>query len=209
VVFLPTYAVMEYLIFPSFGYLACIGLIVLFAIVLCSLYRLLKLNGKGLLLSLFTLLYPAIFIICMAMANDLDKGFTAMLLIFVISPCTDTFAYLVGSLIGGKKMCPKLSPKKTWSGGIGGLLGGVVGSLLAYLIFPVEVNFFSPILLFIIVGVFASVLTQVGDLFESFIKRKAGIKDMGNIMPGHGGVLDRIDGTMFASVLIFIVFALV
>ena len=145
----------------------------------------------------------------MAMANDLDKGFTAMLLIFVISPCTDTFAYLVGSLIGGKKMCPKLSPKKTWSGGIGGLLGGVVGSLLAYLIFPVEVNFFSPILLFIIVGVFASVLTQVGDLFESFIKRKAGIKDMGNIMPGHGGVLDRIDGTMFASVLIFIVFALV
>jgi len=206
---LPTYAVMEYLIFPSFGYLACIGLIVLFAIVLCSLYRLLKLNGKGLLLSLFTLLYPAIFIICMAMANDLDKGFTAMLLIFVISPCTDTFAYLVGSLIGGKKMCPKLSPKKTWSGGIGGLLGGVVGSLLAYLIFPEEVNFFSPILLFIIVGVFASVLTQVGDLFESFIKRKAGIKDMGNIMPGHGGVLDRIDGTMFASVLIFIVFALV
>ena len=72
-----------------------------------------------------------------------------------------------------------------------------------------EINFFSPLLLFVIVGFAAAILTQAGDLFESYIKRKAGIKDMGKIMPGHGGIMDRIDGISFASVAVFITFALV
>ena len=72
-----------------------------------------------------------------------------------------------------------------------------------------KVNFFSPVLLFILIGFFASIFTLFGDLFESFLKRKVGIKDMGKIMPGHGGVLDRIDGTLFAMVLIYLVFLFV
>ena len=207
--FVPTYAVVEYWLMPSFGWLFALALIVLFALIFVCCVKVLNLDKKGLLISLFTLIYPALFILAMVVGNDLSLGFTVMLLTFVISPCTDTFAYLVGSLIGGKKLCPKLSPKKTISGAIGGLVGGIVGSILAYIIFQPQVNFFSPILLFVLVGIGASVLTQVGDLFESYIKRKVGIKDMGKIMPGHGGVLDRIDGTLFASAFLCIVFALV
>jgi phosphatidate cytidylyltransferase len=145
----------------------------------------------------------------MLLSNDLENGFIALLMAFVVSPCSDTFAYLVGSLIGGKKLCPKLSPKKTWSGAIGGTIGGVVSGVIVYLIFKPTVNFFSPVLLFVLVGLLASIANLFGDLFESFIKRRVGIKDMGKIMPGHGGVLDRIDGTMFAIVIIYIVFLLV
>ena len=81
--------------------------------------------------------------------------------------------------------------------------------MIVYLIFKPTVNFFSPVLLFVLVGLLASIANLFGDLFESFIKRRVGIKDMGKIMPGHGGVLDRIDGTMFAIVIIYIVFLLV
>ena len=108
-----------------------------------------------------------------------------------------------------KKLCPNLSPKKTVAGAIGGLIGGALGSLILYFIFRPEYNFFSPILLFIIVGLVASFLTEAGDLFESLIKRKVGIKDMGKIMPGHGGVMDRIDGMVFASPVIMLIFLLV
>ena len=159
--------------------------------------------------SVLPILYPALFLLTMLLANDLENGFIALLMAFVVSPCSDTFAYLVGSLIGGKKLCPKLSPKKTWSGAIGGTIGGVVSGVIVYLIFKPTVNFFSPVLLFVLVGLLASIANLFGDLFESFIKRRVGIKDMGKIMPGHGGVLDRIDGTMFAIVIIYIVFLLV
>ena len=146
----------------------------------------------------------------MLLCNDLgqDKGFIALLLPFVTSALSDTFAYFTGSLIGGKKLCPKLSPKKTWAGAIGGAFGGIVGALLVFFIFRnrIIVNFPIPVLLFIFIGIVASVLTIIGDLFESSIKRKVGIKDMGNILPGHGGVLDRIDSTMFVSLFVCIVF---
>lgn len=92
---------------------------------------------------------------------------------------------------------------------IGGTLGGIISGLIVYFIFTPSVNFFSPVLLFILVGLIASVANLFGDLFESFIKRRVGIKDMGKIMPGHGGVLDRIDGTMFAMAVIYIIFLLV
>ena len=157
--------------------------------------------------------YPAVFVISALFANDLgqDEGFIVLLLPFVVSALSDTFAFFTGSLIGGKKLCPKLSPKKTWSGALGGTVGGEVGALVIYFVFKakITVNFFSPVVLFIAFGVIASVLTIIGDLFESFIKRKVGIKDMGNILPGHGGVLDRIDGTSFVQVFSYLVFLLV
>ena len=112
----------------------------------------------------------------------------------------------MGSKVGGKKLCPKLSPKKTWSGAIGGTIGGIIASVVVYLIFKPTVNFFSPILMFVLIGLFASIVNIFGDLFESFIKRKVGIKDMGKIMPGHGGVLDRIDGTSFVFAFMYLVF---
>ena len=179
-------------------------------IIITSVYALIvRTDRKTFLASLLPFIYPALFLLTMLLANDmLDYGFIALLLAFVISPLSDTFAYLVGSSVGGSKLCPKLSPKKTWSGAIGGLIGGAVGSIIVYFIFRPEINFFSPVLLFILIGLVASVVNIIGDLFESYIKRKAGVKDSGKIIPGHGGILDRIDGTMFTMVFIYIVFLL-
>lgn len=136
-----------------------------------------------------------------------------IVLIFAITMLSDTFAYLVGRTFKGPKVCPKISPNKTWSGCIGGLIGGVVGALSIWGI--LHVNAFSSILVtlninvwvFIIIGIIGSAISQVGDFYESFLKRRAGIKDSGNLFPGHGGMLDRIDALMFNT--LFITFFLI
>lgn len=209
IIFPILYCLFEYVLFKGFGYFIAIDVMLLFVIITAITCLIKGETVKTFIVSALPFLYPAVFILTMMLANDLNKGFIAMLLIFAISPLADVFAYLVGSTLKGPKFCPKLSPKKTWSGMIGGIIGGIIGSLVVYFIFRPEVNFFSPVLLFVIIGIFGAILTEAGDLFESFIKRKVGIKDMGKIMPGHGGVMDRIDGMSFCSAFILLIFALV
>ena len=214
ILFIPFYCLVEHLIAPSLGAISALALSGVM-IIAFSIYAIIKRANKiQYVTSILGFIYPALLLLTMALANDnvrfgVDYGFISMLLIFVVAPCADVFAYLVGSLLKGPKLCPKLSPKKTISGAIGGIIGGVVGAIALYFILNPIINFFSPILYFIIIGIVASVLTEVGDLFESFIKRKAGIKDSGKIMPGHGGVLDRVDGMMFASAFIYLMFAII
>lgn len=207
--FVPAYMVGQYWIFTGIGGFACL-LLAIFMLFLVTLYSLIKdQEMTNYWWSCLLFVYPALLLLTMLLANEIELGFIALLLAFAISPCSDTFAYLVGSLFKGKKLCPKLSPKKTWSGAIGGTIGGVVASIVVYLIFKPEVAFSSPLVLFAVIGLVASILNICGDLFESYIKRKVDIKDMGKIMPGHGGVLDRIDGTMFVIVFLYIVFLFV
>ena len=143
------------------------------------------------------------------------EGFIGLLLVFVISALTDTFAYLVGMTYGKirkgnvKKLCPKLSPNKTVAGAIGGLIGGAIGSVAIYFIFGGALNLELGWLIFIAIGIVMAIATEVGDLLESLIKRRAGIKDMGKIMPGHGGVLDRIDGILLASLVACLAFLII
>ena len=209
VLFVPCFLLGQY-VFNNLGYLLAITLFMVMALATC-IYSLVKgFSVKKFLWTALVFFYPAMLLLAMLLANDLgNNGFIVLILAFVISPASDVFAYLVGSMIGGKKLCPNLSPKKTWSGAIGGTIGGVVASLAVYFIFLPKVNFFSPILLFAVVGLVASIINIFGDLFESFIKRKVGIKDMGKIMPGHGGVLDRIDGTMPVTLFLYLVFLFV
>ena len=212
--FTPVYFVADQFLFEGKGWLFALNFAALSLLVLAVRCLIEKTDMQTFAVSALPLAYPSLLALTMLLSNALPepKGFLALLTLFVISPCSDTMAFLTGSLIGGKKLCPRLSPKKTWSGAVGGVVGGAIGSLLVYFVFKndaLTLDFFSPALLFVLVGLFASILTEIGDLFESFVKRRCGIKDMGNIMPGHGGIMDRIDGMLFASVLIYIVFLLV
>ncbi|HYN46778.1 MAG TPA: phosphatidate cytidylyltransferase [Allosphingosinicella sp.] len=112
--------------------------------------------------------------------------------VFVVTWATDIFAYFAGRAIGGRKLAPAISPNKTWAGLIGGVLGAAVFGWLTATWFEMEP-------FFLWMGGPMAVAAQAGDLFESWLKRRAGIKDSGSLLPGHGGVLDRLDGLLAVS----------
>jgi phosphatidate cytidylyltransferase len=132
--------------------------------------------------------------------GDRAWGLTALLFLFANVWATDIFAYFCGRTIGGPLLWREVSPKKTWSGAIGGLLGGVAAS--------VAVAYASGIGRLGIVGVMAlvlSVLAQAGDLFESAVKRRFGAKDSSHLIPGHGGLMDRLDGFLVAALAALVI----
>lgn len=173
--------------------------------------------------SLFSAVYPALLLCLLVLTNHATGGARLarfaldsrimILFIFVVSPCADSIAYVFGRYMKGKfpkKMAPKLSPNKTIIGGIGGLVGGMLGAVALYFIYNACVGSYDKMAIllptYIGIGLVAAVATAFGDLVESSIKRKVGLKDMGNIMPGHGGALDRLDGTLFATVVVYVAF---
>ena len=210
-ILLPLYALFEYLIAGVSGWLIAIDLMLVSALIIVIIALIKGADFKTGLVSVLPVFYPSLLMLSMAVINDLGytEGFIALLLVFVISPCSDVMAFFVGSALKGPKLCPKLSPKKTWSGAIGGTLGGMLGALLVWLVFRFDFGTNLAWLIYLAIGLVGSVCTIIGDLIESLIKRKTGIKDMGNIMPGHGGIMDRIDGISLASVLIMTIFLIV
>lgn len=129
------------------------------------------------------------------------KYFLFVLLIPILN---DVFAHLIGTLFGKHKMSV-ISPNKTWEGSLGGLAFGVLGSFIYYLIvINSEINW----LILIIITLFLSIMSQLGDLFFSQIKRYYKIKDLGNLIPGHGGILDRLDSLIFTIITFTFLFAL-
>lgn len=136
--------------------------------------------------------------------RDLHNGDLLVWYIFIISWLTDTFAYFVGKYFGKNKLCPLISPNKTIEGAIGGLLGSLIGCSAFTLIFVERLGF--NIIFIILLSVFGSIVAQTGDLFASSVKRNCQIKDYGNIIPGHGGILDRFDSILFVAPYIYFVF---
>ncbi len=128
----------------------------------------------------------------------LYKGFgmESMVWLVIIVALTDTAAYFTGRAIGKRPFC-SISPKKTWEG----VAGGVVAATIAGTFYGVE--FVSP-LLAVVISLIVSFSSVFGDLFESYLKRRAGVKDSGTVLPGHGGVLDRLDGYLFAGVMMVV-----
>ncbi len=131
----------------------------------------------------------------MLLRSDTAYGLSAMLLLFAIVWSTDVFAYCAGRAIGGPKLAPRVSPKKTWSGAIAGTVG-------ATLVAVVVANFLGPFDkgTIAIIALLLSIMAQFGDLFESWIKRQFGAKDASHLIPGHGGAMDRLDGFWAAAV---------
>lgn len=127
---------------------------------------------------------------------DVQFGFPAILLVFAVVWASDILGYFVGRAIGGPKLWVRVSPKKTWSGAIGSLTGAVVASFGVAI---AVVGASSPVAL-AVVGGLLSIVSQAGDLFESAVKRRFDVKDSSQIIPGHGGLMDRLDG--FIAVVI-------
>ncbi len=178
-------------------------------------------------LSFLAAVYPTIFLSMLVVANHAQApadylagfGFDSRLLIlfiFVLVPAVDAFAYLFGKLLKGifpQKLAPVLSPNKTIVGCVGGLIGGLAVATGIYFLYNWLAGSFEQMYLwlpvYLLIGFAASIATMLGDLVESCIKRKLHIKDMGDIMPGHGGILDRLDSTLYATVAVYSIYALI
>jgi phosphatidate cytidylyltransferase len=136
-----------------------------------------------------------VFVAPVLLRGDAQFGFVVMIFLFAVVWSTDTLGYVVGRVAGGPKLWPAVSPKKTWSGAIGGTLGAVIAGVLiaqinALTIWPVA-----------LLAAVMSIAAQAGDLFESAIKRRFNAKDASHIIPGHGGVMDRLDGFVVAALV--------
>ena len=128
-------------------------------------------------------------------SSEGDQGLVLLAFLFLVVWATDILAYFVGRKVGGPKLMPAISPKKT----ISGALGGVAGAIVVAIAFALLLDDFS-LPGSVALAIVLSVVSQCGDLFESWIKRRYRVKDSSNLIPGHGGFMDRVDGLVFAAV---------
>lgn len=146
----------------------------------------------------FGVIYIAVPSICLVWLRGMPEGLWWVITLFAVTWAADIAAFLVGSALKGPKLWPRFSPNKTWSGFLGGLvaaaLAGALISLTGGLRFGVAAG--------ALIGFLGGLATMAGDLWESMLKRRFGVKDSGDLIPGHGGLLDRVDGLMFAVMVL-------
>lgn len=210
-------------IYPLWYFLGYKGILIALSLSICLALAVFTFKAemelKDLLATIFSLIYPmALVSLAFALSREFPCGGTFAISFAIFLPVfSDTFAYLVGSTLGKRKLCPSISPKKTVAGAIGGLVGSVLCAVTFFLLFdlyaviPVGYVTFSDsvavrAVVFVVLGIVGGVLAEIGDLAASRIKRTMNIKDFGNIFPGHGGVLDRLDSIMFTLVMLFTAF---
>lgn len=176
-----------------------------------------KLHLNDFLVTLLIMAYP-LMPIALSLFMTTSYGMLPFLIAIGASMCADTFAYYLGTLFKGPKIFPKISPKKTWSGSICGIFGGILGSILVYLLFelanlPVNDSFrftqelTHPILFYILIGAAIGVVSEIGDLAASRLKRELQIKDFSKAFGSHGGIMDRLDSIIFGIIFVAIVMA--
>ena len=201
----------------------------MFALVIGILLGLIVIILKGkvafdsMVSTVFPMLYPGLFFSLIIPLQDLDTRLAstlALILTFFIASVNDTFALLVGIRFGKHKLSPEISPKKTWEGSIAGIVSSILFAILvpyfAWKIAPLYPSMIAqfrqtawpPRWCFGLLGAVAGMLSQFGDLVASLVKRHCGIKDFGSIFPGHGGMLDRMDGILFCGVACYVFFKL-
>ena len=191
----------------------------LYALMICVTAGLISviLKGQpdfdGIVATVFPILYPGMFYFCfMRLQNLRGRGIVelALVLTILLPSMNDTFALFVGRAMGKRKLIPGISPNKTVAGAVAGIVASVVFAVAAGLLFPLIDRAVSgaegaaelfPIWGFALFGLISGFVSQMGDLMASLVKRYCGIKDYGNLFPGHGGMMDRMDAILFNSVL--------
>lgn len=186
------------------GFLLPTSIAILFLQVILSN---MKTTINDIAVTFFGICYISVFLMFVPLLNGLENGKLLIWYIFTTAWGTDIFAYLIGKTIGKHKFS-KISPNKSIEGCIGGVIGSVVLSILCTVIFN---NFFGmnfSYVYIILISVVLSIIGQIGDFAASSIKRYVGIKDFGNLIPGHGGMLDRIDSVIFIAPFAFMLLGL-
>lgn len=163
-----------------------------------------RLEPNDIVYQIFSLLYVALPLGLVIQMYSLTSGSLLIWLIFVISTSTDSTAYFVGMKYGKRRLAPAISPKKSVEGAIGGFVGSVVFSILFGVVLSTGFQLHLPLWQYALVGMVGSVFGQFGDLSASLIKRKFNKKDYGNLIPGHGGILDRIDSILFIIPVVYL-----
>ncbi len=159
-------------------------------------------------LPLLTVLLPGLCLVAMSLVDQKAVEVVLLSLTFAVPLVGDTAALFVGSAVGGPKLCPPVSPKKTVAGSLGGLAGSLLAALIVWGISLLTCNAATLAKLpswwtYLLLGLLGGAAGQLGDLFASLVKRHSNIKDFSNLFPGHGGMLDRLDSVLFMAVLMY------
>lgn len=181
--------------FESYGLMTVLVSLILIMFVYVFTYP--KYNAHQIMSAFFGVVYVAVMLSFILLTRNLPDGKFIVWLIFLCSWGCDTCAYCVGMLIGKHKMAPVLSPKKSVEGGI----GGVAGAALLGVIYAAAIQ--GPMVEYAVICGIGALISMVGDLAASAIKRNQGIKDYGKLIPGHGGILDRFDSVIFTAPVIY------
>lgn len=168
-----------------------------------------KYNAEQVMSNFFSFVYAPVMLSFIYLTRNLNHGIYLVWLVFISSWVCDTCAYLVGISIGKKKIFPVLSPKKSLEGCIGGVLGaGLIGGLYGYFLLEKVIADQNVTWIIVLISMVGSVMSQVGDLAASAIKRNHEIKDYGKLIPGHGGIMDRFDSVIVTAPMIYFMAAL-
>ena len=175
-------------------YLVCAGFAFAFIVFVASMFNTGTVTYASAASHVATVLYVVCGFLAIIGLRYVEMGQYLFYLLFIGAWCAESFAYFVGVAIGKHKLIPKVSPKKTVEGAIGGILGAVIGfvvygACLSYFVEGLQVNYVG----MAVSAVGIAIVSQLGDLVTSFIKREQGIKDYGKVLPGHGGIMDRFD----------------
>ena len=191
-----------------------ISMIFVFAIFAVYIFNHNKLNVDKLIFMIGSCGFVSFPMCCIIFLKDLDARFGVVYMIIALCSAwlADSGAYFVGTFLGKHKLCPEISPKKTVEGFIGGILSNGILLCLICLVYskfiaPTECNITVNYLSTFIMGIVTGVIGTVGDLTASLVKRQCGIKDFGNIMPGHGGLFDRFDSVLFVVPFVYLYIA--
>ena len=179
-------------------------ILLLMALMFVYVFSFPKFTANQIMETYFSLIYAPVMLSFIFLTRELEHGVYLVWMIFISSWISDTCAYLVGVLMGKHKLVPQLSPKKTIEGSLGGILGSaVVGALFGFLLLDKTLGGHQYGIMLFVIGAIGSVISQVGDLAASAIKRNHDIKDYGNLIPGHGGIMDRFDSVIFTAPMIY------
>jgi len=203
VVFIPSLTVTTEVVF-------LFAFIVLFILFFLSIFWHDRYTINDISITVLGIAYVAFLFMFVILARNMENGLLMIIFVFLGAYSTDTFAYFCGMFFGKRKFLPKISPKKTLEGTIGGFLGTILVTI-AYGVFVLNAKTGSsiPVYHYIILGALIGIISQLGDWAASSVKRYVNIKDYGNIMPGHGGALDRFDSVLFVAPVIYFYFTIV